>query len=298
VLSQLDPESGDEHPVAFASRALTAAERNYGAIEGECLAVKWAVEKFRYYLHGRRFTLRTDNQALKWLDSARFSNSKLERWALALQEYDFVVEYIKGETNVVADHLSRACSCVVLQCCYSYTKVPLLTQRLRCAQAAASAQPPPTLLAAAGSAWPEQARQQADYGSVVCEVCRDPDGADNMAMCSGCSKCFHLRCVVPAMSTVPSGDWYCPGCDLLFTNLAELCDPVLAYHARDPYEDPLLLAYVRSGGDESLLATLMGRQARCMRRRAAAIRPHPKLSDWLVVTTEHSVFLVVVCRVG
>jgi hypothetical protein len=61
VLSQLDPDSGDEHPVAFASRALTAAKRNYGATEGECLAVKWAVEKFRYYLHGRHFTLRTDH---------------------------------------------------------------------------------------------------------------------------------------------------------------------------------------------------------------------------------------------
>jgi hypothetical protein len=43
-----------------------------------------------------------------WLDSARFSNSKLEPWALALQEYDYSVEYIKGETNVVADHLSRS----------------------------------------------------------------------------------------------------------------------------------------------------------------------------------------------
>jgi hypothetical protein len=113
VLWQRDRDTGEEHPIAFVSRALTAAERNYAPTEGECLAVKWAVDKFRYYLHGRKFTLRTDHQALVWLDSARFNNSKLERWALELQEYDFTVEYIKGDTNVVADHLSRACSCYV-----------------------------------------------------------------------------------------------------------------------------------------------------------------------------------------
>ena len=93
VLSQVDPVTGLEHPVAFASRALTAADRNYAPTEGECLAVKWAVDKYRYYLHGRKFRLRVDHQALVWLDSARFSNSKLERWALALQEYDYSVEY-------------------------------------------------------------------------------------------------------------------------------------------------------------------------------------------------------------
>lgn len=158
VLSQLDPVSGDEHPVAFASRSLTSAERNYGATEGECLAVKWAVDKFRYYLHGRRSTLRTDHQALTWLDSSRFSNSKLERWAMALQEFDFSVEYIKGETNVVADHLSRSCSCVVLHCNYAAAKVLLLTRRLRRAQAAAAAGAVVQVYAAAGSAWPQQAR--------------------------------------------------------------------------------------------------------------------------------------------
>lgn len=107
VLSQANPVTGDEHPNAFASRTLTAAEQNYAATEGECLAVKWATEKFFYYLHGRKFLLRTDHSALQWLASARFTNAKLERWALHLQEFDFDVEYIKGSTNVVADFLSR-----------------------------------------------------------------------------------------------------------------------------------------------------------------------------------------------
>jgi hypothetical protein len=46
-----------------------------------------------------------------------------------------------------------------------------------------------------------------------------------MAICSGCDRCLHLRCVMPPMSTVPSGDWLCPGCDPWFVNVSELCDP-------------------------------------------------------------------------
>lgn len=44
----------------------------------------WAEGKFRQYLDGKEFTAVTDHAALQWLPSSRFTNSKLERWALAL----------------------------------------------------------------------------------------------------------------------------------------------------------------------------------------------------------------------
>lgn len=280
VLSQVDPVTGLEHPIAFASRALTAAERNYAPTEGECLAVKWAVEKFRYYLHGRKFRLRVDHQALVWLDSARFTNSKLERWALALQEYDYVVEYIKGETNVVADHLSRAHSALVVRCAYAQAKVPCVPRRQR--QAMQALVP----LARACAAWPERAAKQSDLDSVPCEVCGHAGGFDNMAICSGCDKCFHLRCVVPAMSTIPSGEWFCSGCDVLFSNsLEELRDEstVLCYHSGDPYVDNELLAYVRGGHSDAVLASLAPARQRPVQRRGQRMRVHPKLPEWLSV---------------
>lgn len=280
VLSQVDPVTKVEHPIAFASRALTAAERNYAPTEGECLAVKWAVDKHRYYLHGRRFKLRVDHQALVWLDSARFSNSKLERWALALQEYDNSVEYIKGETNVVADHLSRACSVLVVRCAYAHAKVPRVRRRQRLAMQALV---PSVRLCAA---WPEQATKQGELDSVPCELCGDAGGFDNMTICSGCEKCFHLRCVVPAMSTVPSGEWFCSGCDVLFSNsVEELRDDetVLTHHQGDPYLDAVLLAYVRSGHSASLLSDLATDRWRAVQRRGQRMRVHPKLPGWLLV---------------
>ena len=63
--------------------------------------------KFRQYLHGYKFRVRTDHGALQWLATAGFENSKLERRAMCLQEFDYEVEYLPGDQNVVADHLSR-----------------------------------------------------------------------------------------------------------------------------------------------------------------------------------------------
>lgn len=270
VLSQEHPGTGEEHPIAFASRALTPAERNYAATEGECLAVKWGVDKFHYYLHGRHWQLRTDHKALEWLNTARFTNSKLERWAMQLQEYDFDVEYIQGSTNVVADYLSRASEATL-------EREDGTRESVVCGVAGG--------VVPCSSAWPAEAAKQADFDSVVCDVCQDPGGFDNMAICSGCNRCLHLRCVMPPQSTVPTGEWYCPGCDPLFGNLEELFDaaPILQYTSCDPYCNEVLLSFVRSGYDEVFLEGLPSRTARIVRHRAASLRPHLRLDGWLMV---------------
>jgi hypothetical protein len=114
VLSQFQPQDPAqpgaperEYVLAYASRALTRAESNYSPTEGECLGLVWATKKFRQYLHGNKFVIRRDHAALQCLSTARFDNSKLERWATRLQEFNFTVEYLPGEQNVVAGHLSR-----------------------------------------------------------------------------------------------------------------------------------------------------------------------------------------------
>lgn len=64
------------------------------------------IEHFRYFLLGKKFTHRTDHKALEYLWSARNQETRLMRWSLKLQEYDFNVEFIKGESNL-ADGFSR-----------------------------------------------------------------------------------------------------------------------------------------------------------------------------------------------
>ena len=98
-------EQGDR-VIAYASRTLTTAEKNYSVIQRECLAIIFALKQFRHYLLGRRFTLLTDHAPLQWLAGQKMEGL-LARWALAMQEFDFAIVYRKGTENGNADALSR-----------------------------------------------------------------------------------------------------------------------------------------------------------------------------------------------
>eukprot|EP00731_Ephydatia_muelleri_P003131 Em0001g3131a len=96
----------DGHVIAYASRSLNKSEQQYSVIQKECLAVVYALKQFRHYLLGRPFNITTDHAPLQWL-SAQKMEGLLCRWALAIQEYDFQIEYKKGSQNGNADALSR-----------------------------------------------------------------------------------------------------------------------------------------------------------------------------------------------
>lgn len=106
VLAQLDDE-GNEYVVEYASRSCNPAESNYSSYEGECLALWWAIGRFRYYIFGREFTVVSDHKPLEWLLSTSALRGKLARWAMRLSEYDFTVQYREGVKHVNADCLSR-----------------------------------------------------------------------------------------------------------------------------------------------------------------------------------------------
>jgi hypothetical protein len=80
ILSQV--QDGIERPISYASRQMNKAEQNYSASEAEMLAVTWGTRHFRCYLYGKRFTLRTDHAALKYLHTFADNNSRLLRWSL------------------------------------------------------------------------------------------------------------------------------------------------------------------------------------------------------------------------
>ncbi|CAG4993640.1 unnamed protein product [Colias eurytheme] len=97
----------DKRPVAYASRTLNKAERNYPVIEKELLAIVWAIKYFRPYIYGRKFKICTDHRPLIYLFNMKDPSSRLTKFRLCLEEYDFVIEYTRGKDNVAADALSR-----------------------------------------------------------------------------------------------------------------------------------------------------------------------------------------------
>lgn len=106
ILIQGEGES--ERVIAYWSQKLSSAQRKYQTTERECLAVITAIEKFRPFIEGCRFTVITDHASLLWLQNLKDPAGRLGRWALRLQAYDFELRHRKGKFMVVADALSRA----------------------------------------------------------------------------------------------------------------------------------------------------------------------------------------------
>lgn len=105
VLGQLD-DNGNERPVFFASRKLSPAEKKWPVRDKEALAILFACQSFRHHILGTHFTVRSDHHSLQWLMEAQ--TGRIARWATMLAEYEpFDIKYRRGESNKVADALSR-----------------------------------------------------------------------------------------------------------------------------------------------------------------------------------------------
>jgi hypothetical protein len=94
-------------PITYVRKKLLPRGKVYSTMEKEGLAIVWAVQKFMVYLYGKAFTLQTDHQPLVYLNRAKFTNDRIMRWALTLQQYRMSIQSIKGSQNVGADYLSR-----------------------------------------------------------------------------------------------------------------------------------------------------------------------------------------------
>ncbi|KAF4627116.1 hypothetical protein G7Y89_g11043 [Cudoniella acicularis] len=96
------------HPVAFWSRKLSAAERNYTTYDGEMLAIVECFKQWRHYLEGSQHTIEvlTDHNNLRYFMNANYLAGRQARWAMYLATYDFEIKYRKGTANS-ADGPSR-----------------------------------------------------------------------------------------------------------------------------------------------------------------------------------------------
>lgn len=94
-------------PLSYFSRKTNEDECRYHSYELEMLAVVTSVERFRYYLLGRKFVIKTDCSAVKDAYKKKDINHRIARYFLKLLEYDFVIEYRPGASMAHVDALSR-----------------------------------------------------------------------------------------------------------------------------------------------------------------------------------------------
>jgi len=105
-------QNGEERPIAFASRTLSDAEKNYAQIEREALSLIFGVTKFHIYLYGRSFTLITDHSPLTTILGPKrgippIAAMRMQRWAAILAAYSYNIQHKRSEHHGNADAMSR-----------------------------------------------------------------------------------------------------------------------------------------------------------------------------------------------
>jgi hypothetical protein len=100
----------NRHPLIYENRKLRGPELPYTIYDKEMLAIMHALAKFRQYLVGAIFVVRSDHNNLKYFLKQKDLNERQQKWVRKIQAYDFDIEFVKGKNNVVADALSRRSS--------------------------------------------------------------------------------------------------------------------------------------------------------------------------------------------
>ena len=94
-------------PAGFMSKKFTAVQMNYCVFEMETIAILEALLKWEDKLLGQKITVVTDHKALEFFKTQKRLNNRQVRWMEFLARFDLDITYVKGDTNLVADTLSR-----------------------------------------------------------------------------------------------------------------------------------------------------------------------------------------------
>lgn len=105
VLSQI--QNNSEKVVSYFSKSFSGPERKYCVTRRELLAIVISIKHFHHYLYGRRFTVRTDHGALRWLLNFKNPEGQMARWLEIVSSYDFEIIHRAGKSHSNADSLSR-----------------------------------------------------------------------------------------------------------------------------------------------------------------------------------------------
>lgn len=94
-------------PISYLSKAFNIRNFGFSVYEKELLALVLAVTKWRHYLIGHHFIIKTDHQSLKYLLEQPLHTSLQYKWLSKLLGMDYEIQYKIGCDNIAADALSR-----------------------------------------------------------------------------------------------------------------------------------------------------------------------------------------------
>ena len=95
-----------DRPIAFYSQKLSTVSHTKSVYERELMAIVFTVKKWRPYILGKHFTVRTDQRSLCFLLEQLEVEAAYKKWLLKLMPYNFSIQYKPDKTNSAADSLS------------------------------------------------------------------------------------------------------------------------------------------------------------------------------------------------
>lgn len=97
----------NKRPIAYLRKGISNRNLGLSIYEKELLALVTEVGKWRHYLEGHRFIIKTDRQSLKYLLEQMIATPLQQKWLSKLLDLSYEIHYKKGVDNNVADALSR-----------------------------------------------------------------------------------------------------------------------------------------------------------------------------------------------
>ena len=110
VLTQehIDEKSkAKNHPICYVSGQFRGSQLNWAALTKEAYAIYMSVRRLSFYVTDADVTIRSDHLSLKKFLNKQTMNSKVNNWAVELEQFQLHLEWIPGSRNLLADSLSN-----------------------------------------------------------------------------------------------------------------------------------------------------------------------------------------------
>jgi hypothetical protein len=109
----------DNYPITFESKKFKPREQTKSTYDKEMLAIMHVLVKWKQYLLGMIFFVKTNHNSLKYFLTQKNLSSKKQKWVNKVHIFDFNILCKKGRNNLVADGLSRKLDSVTTLCTIS-----------------------------------------------------------------------------------------------------------------------------------------------------------------------------------
>ena len=102
-----DKGKAKNHPICYVSGQFRGSQLNWAALTKESYAIYMSVQRLSFYVTDAEVTIRSDHLPLKKFLNKQTMSSKVNNWAVELEQFQLHLEWIPGTQNLLVDSLSR-----------------------------------------------------------------------------------------------------------------------------------------------------------------------------------------------